>query len=277
MLRNILAASLRNLVRNWLYAAISIGGLAVAFAAAILIGVFVRDDLSADQFIPGYADVYRLSVSLKPPGQAPLALAMARTDLAAFLKLDFPQVRSTARLVDGHPTLRRGQVEAVETVYWADPAVFDVLPLPALAGDLKTALARPDALVLTRRMARKYFGRGDPIGQILELEPQPRQSGPGGPPEKSVEHRMQVTAVLQDLPSNSHLTTEIFTSGLAPFSPLTMFERLPKSFGPRAYTYLRLLPGASGARLATAMPAFGVRHIDPRPLIGGQMLPALTA
>jgi putative ABC transport system permease protein len=277
MLRNILAASLRNLIRNRLYAAISIGGLAVAFAAAILIGVFVRDDLSADRFIPGYADVYRLSVSLKPPAQARLALAMARTDLAAFLKLDFPQVRSTARLFPGQPTLRHGQVEAVETVYWADPAVFEVLPLPALAGDLKTALARPDGLVLTRRLARKYFGRDDPVGQILELEPQPRQSGPGGPPEATVVHRMQVTAVLQDLPSNSHLTTEVFASGLAPFSPLTMFDRLPKSFGPRAYTYLRLAPGASGARLAEAIPAFGVRHIDPRPLIGGQMLPALTA
>jgi putative ABC transport system permease protein len=277
MLRNILTASLRNLVRNRLYAAISIGGLAVAFAAAILIGVFVRDDLNADRFIPGYADVYRLSVSLKPPGQPPLALAQARSDLAAFLKLDFPQVLSTARLVEGHPTLRRGQVEAVETVYWADPAVFEVLPLPVLAGELKKALVRPDGVVLTRRMARKYFGRDDPVGETLELEPQPPQLGPGGPPEESVVHRMLVTAVLQDLPANSHLTTEIFASGLAPFSPLTMFDRLPKSFGPRAYTYLRLAPGASGAQVAAAMPAFGARHIDPGPLIGGQMLPALTA
>jgi putative ABC transport system permease protein len=277
MLRNILAASLRNLIRNRLYAAISIGGLAVAFAAAILIGVFVRDDLAADRFIPGYADVCRLSVSLKPPGEPPEALAQARSDLAAFLKLDFPQVRSTVRLVDGRPTVRRGQVEAVETVYWADSTVFEVLPLPALAGDLKTALARPDGVVLTRRMARKYFGRDDPVGQILELEPQPFPSRPGGPLPEPVAHRMQVTAVLQDLPSNSHLTTEIFASGLAPFSPLTLFDRLPKSFGPRAYTYVRLAPGAAGAPLAEAMPAFGARHIDPRPLIGGQMLPALTA
>jgi putative ABC transport system permease protein len=277
MLRNILAASLSNLLRNRLYAAISIGGLTVAFAAAILIGVFVRDDLSADQFIRGHADVYRLSVSLKPPGQPPEVLAMARSDLAAFLKLDFPSVRSVARLFPTRPTLRHGQVEAVEKVYWADPALFEVLPLPVLAGDLKTALARPDGVVLTRRMARKYFGRDDPVGQTLELEPEPFPSRPGGPLTERPVHRMQVTAILQDLPANSHLDTEVFASGLAPFSPLTVFERLPKSFGPRAYTYLRLAPGASGAQLVEAMPAFGVRHIDPRPLIGGQMLPSLNA
>src|SRR6185312_5654080 len=98
MFRNVLVCSLRNLAHNRLYAAISIGGLAVAFAAAILIGVFVRDDLATDHFIPGHADVYRLSISLVAPGQAPERLAEARSDLAAFLKADFPQVRATARL-----------------------------------------------------------------------------------------------------------------------------------------------------------------------------------
>jgi putative ABC transport system permease protein len=277
MFRNILAASLRNLVRDRLSAAISIGGLAVAFAAAILIGVFVRDDLFADRFIPGHADVYRLSVSLAPPGQAPLALATARSDLAAFLKLDFPQVRSVARLVPGRPTLRHGQVEAVENIYWADPDLLDVLPLPVLVGDPKTALARPDGVVLTRHLARKYFGRDDPVGETLEIEPPSFPSKPGDPLTEPARHQMRVTAVLQDLPANSHLDTEVFASGLAAFSPLTAFERLPKSFGPRAYTYLRLPPGASGSQLAKALPAFGLRHIDPRPLLGGKITLNLTA
>src|ERR1700761_7447442 len=107
MFRNVLASSLRNLVHNRLYAAISIGGLAVAFAAAILIGVLVRDDLTTDHFIPGHADVYRLSISMIPPGQAPLPWAEADADLAPFLKTDFPQVRSATRLFPpSPPTLR---------------------------------------------------------------------------------------------------------------------------------------------------------------------------
>src|SRR5689334_3630471 len=111
MFRNVLVCSLRNLAHNRLYAAISIGGLAVAFAAAILIGVFVKEDLSADRFIPGYADVYRLSITLTGPGEPPERLAEARFDLAAFLKADFPQVKSVARLVPSQPMLRHGQVE----------------------------------------------------------------------------------------------------------------------------------------------------------------------
>src|SRR3569832_28439 len=98
MLRNMMLASLGNLARNRLYAAINIGGLAVALAAAILIGLFVRDDLSFDRFIPGYADVWRLSINLGTPQGAPMPYATARADLAAVFKADHPQVRSIARL-----------------------------------------------------------------------------------------------------------------------------------------------------------------------------------
>jgi putative ABC transport system permease protein len=264
MLRNMMLASLGNLARNRLYAAINIGGLAIALAAAILIGLFVRDDLTFDHFIPGYADVYRLSVALGSPGSAPQPWAEARTDLAAFFKADFPQVQAIARMAPTKPIVRHGRVEAVETVYSADPAIFEALPLPAYAGNPKTALSRPDGLVLTRRMARKYFGREDAIGQTLDLE---ISLGPAG----AQAHRVMVTAVLEDLPDNTHLDSEMFLSGLAPFSALAFFEHMPKSFGPRAYTYVRLAPGASPAPLIAALPAFGRRHIDPRPLIGGQM------
>jgi putative ABC transport system permease protein len=269
MLRNMMLASLGNLARNRLYAAINIGGLAVALAAAILIGLFVRDDLTFDRFIPDFSQVYRLSITLQTPQGAPERLAMARSDLAAFFKADFSQVRSIARLTPGRPLVRRGGIEAVDKVYWSDPSIFDVLPLPAYAGDPRMALTRPDGLVLTRRIARKYFGRDDVVGQNLDIE---QQIG-AAPPQT---HRMLVTAVLQDLPDNTHLDTEIFASGLAPFSPLTAFERLPKSFGPRAYTYVRLAPDAKAESLIAALPVFGQRHIDLRPLFGGRMSVELT-
>jgi putative ABC transport system permease protein len=269
MLRNMVMASLGALARNRLYAAINIGGLAIALAAAILIGLFVRDDLTFDRFIPGCKDVYRLSISLIPPQGAPAAQAMARSDLAALLKDDFHQVQSIARLTFTLPMVRHGQVEASERIYWADPSIFEVLPLPGYAGNLKTALVRPDGAVLTRRMARKYFGRDDVIGQTLDVEQ------PIGPAATHT-FRFVVTAVLKDLPGNTHLDTEIIASGAAPFGPLAAYEHIPKGFGPRAYTYVRLKPGASAEPLIADMPAFARRHIDPRPLIGGQMSVQLT-
>jgi len=71
MFRSYLVAALRNLARNRLYAAINIIGLAVGFAAAILIALFVRDELSFDHFWPDYQRVYMMAMDLHIPDMAP--------------------------------------------------------------------------------------------------------------------------------------------------------------------------------------------------------------
>src|SRR5580693_5877874 len=195
MLRNYLITVLRNLLHNKLYAGINIFGLAVGFAAALLIAAVVRREHSFEQFIPGYQSVYRLSTELGADTSDDV-----RGPLAEELKLAFPQIRTIASLRKdfGSSSLRRGDIEAIEPgLYWSDPEIFDVLPLPAVAGDLRTALQTPDGLVLTKRMARKYFGTDTPLGQTIEIDR---------------EHTMRVTAVLEDLPSNTHLNAEIFAS-----------------------------------------------------------------
>ncbi len=72
MFRNYLITALRNLGRNWVYGAISILGLAVAFTAALLIAQFVRNEFSYDRWIPGYQQVYKLTDVLESPGQGRL-------------------------------------------------------------------------------------------------------------------------------------------------------------------------------------------------------------
>ena len=220
MLRNYFAAALRNLARNRLYAGLNIVGLGVGFAAAILIALYVRHEVTFERFLPGYESIYRLSSEITT------AVGSSTTDdvrgpIVDELKLDFPEIRSIASLRNTYGTnsLRHGDVEAVERgFYFADPEVFDVLPLPAAAGDLRTALQRPDGLVLTRRMARKYFGTELPLGQTIEIDR---------------EYTMRVTAVLEDLPSNTHLNAEIFASALA-------LPPLPEGFVFRCHVYLRL-------------------------------------
>ena len=67
MFRNYLAAALRNMSRAPLYAVINILGLSVGMAAALLIALFVRDELSFDTWIPGYQNVYRLQFAQHAP------------------------------------------------------------------------------------------------------------------------------------------------------------------------------------------------------------------
>src|SRR5689334_20250521 len=164
MFRNYLAVALRNLARNRLYAAINIVGLAVGFCAALLIVLYVRSEYSYDHFFPGYRDVYLLT-SYREVLDARLTPEPQDTtfpDVAAKLSTQFRQIESLARvMIATNPLhLRHGPVEADETGFlWVDPSFFRVVPLVTLAGNLQTALATPDSVVLTRTAARKYFGR----------------------------------------------------------------------------------------------------------------------
>jgi putative ABC transport system permease protein len=101
MFRNYLAAALRNLTRNKLVSAINIGGLAVGFAAAILIGLYLRYQLSYESFLPGHEQVYRLSMTINRPGTTPEVHDGADFFMADKIKLDYPEVEMIAR-ISGH-------------------------------------------------------------------------------------------------------------------------------------------------------------------------------
>src|SRR6267142_1436087 len=135
MFRNYLIAALRNLARNKLYAAINIVGLAVGFATAILIALFVRDEFSYDQFIRGHDKTYLIQSDERMPARAPFYSDNSPAHFAEQLKLDFPQVEAAARITtDYTPGVRHGDIEYTERVYWSDRNIFDLLPLPAAYG-----------------------------------------------------------------------------------------------------------------------------------------------
>jgi putative ABC transport system permease protein len=248
MLRNYLAAALRNLSRNRLYAGVTIAGLAIGFAAAMLVALFVRDEFSYDRFIPHYERVYRLSDTVSANGGEPTEGEFTPVPLAALLRLDFPQMELVGRFAaTGYPPqVKHGDVSATEqSVAFADSEFFQLAPVPTLAGDLAHALDAPDSVVIDRTMARKYFAADAPIGQVLLID----------------KHPMRVTAVIKDLPSNTHLIGEIFPSGRAPWGVMhdPDFNTMT---GNRVQTYFRLRPGASIASISAQLPAFVDRRYD---------------
>jgi putative ABC transport system permease protein len=243
MFRNYLAAALRNLARNKLYAGVTILGLAIGFAAAMLIGLYVRDELTYDRFVPGHDRVFQVTETLEIPGSKPIETSVTPMMLARPLKADFPEVEEVARLSPSYfpPGVRRGDFVATEmNVYWGDPSFFRVMPLPALAGDLATALEAPDGVVITRAMARKYFGKDAPLGGVLRIDGQP----------------MRVTAVLKDLPSNTHLNADFIASTRAARGPIALYEAINGPVTNTLATYIRLRPGASPATMAPRFPQF---------------------
>jgi putative ABC transport system permease protein len=241
MLRNYLATALRHLARNRLYSAISIIGLAVGLCGALMAALVIESELRYDTFLPDYEQTYLAVTVGTPPGHAPFYYDTSSSRLAPILRLYSNEVHAVARVALQEVQLRHGAIKGTEQVYWADPNIFDVLPLPTFAGDLVHALERPDAIVLTRSLARKYFGHEDARGQTLMVEPG---------------HPMTVRAVIEDLPA-TELQSGIFASGLASYSVITREDRDPinsdasPAFAVRSIrTYLRV----SGHRPIEAIP-----------------------
>ncbi|HUL82062.1 MAG TPA: ABC transporter permease, partial [Gammaproteobacteria bacterium] len=250
MLRHYVALALRNTARTKLYAAISVIGLAIGFGAATLIGLYVHDELSYELFIPNYERIYQVSAGLStgtPTNAAP-------SDLGVWLASDYPQFEAVTRLfVDGgfFQGGDRADFKANETIVWADANVFQVFRLPVVAGTLDGALDRPDALVLSRRTAQKYFGKAESaVGRTLlynGMEP------------------MIVTAVIDDLPSQTHLNPlTVIAAGHAPFSAAALQDRTPITvFGSKLWnsrTYALLKPNEPIAQIRESLKTLLDRH-----------------
>ena len=142
MLKNYFAAAIRSLFRDRAYAAINICGLALGFAAVILIGLYVRDELSYDRAYPHSDRIFRTFAEPRNGTSQPLALT--RANIADAMELDFPEVEFATQLTAPHPgTLKQGDIEVLAVVGMADPDFFRMFPPKTVAGNVDAALERP--------------------------------------------------------------------------------------------------------------------------------------
>jgi putative ABC transport system permease protein len=243
MFRNYLAAALRNLLRSRAVTLINITGLVVGFAAALLIALYVRFEHGYENFIPGYEEVYRLSMDVRTTDTGLEHMDESTHRAAAALELDFPGIERVARLKERWHPVSTGDRDFTEQAFEADPDFFRVIPVPAVAGDLARALDQPNSIAISRAMARKYFGRDDPIGETLTYD-------------RLVP--MRVTAVFEDLPANSHFNFKLVNTPASGSvllrSDVKVSEEQP---GMRVHTYFRLRPGADAENIRSQLPQFG--------------------
>ncbi len=261
MLTNYFKVALRTLRRRKGYAFINVAGLALGLAGCLLIGLYVRYELSYDRHHADAERVFRVVQHTNPEGTE--GMAWVGGAMGAALRADFPQIASLARLLRESRVVeveRGGEVHRFEEpdFAWADPTVFDVFSLPFVEGDA-AALDRPGTVVLTETTARKYFGDENPLGRTLTVGKQ----------------TLTVAGVIEDLPSASHiqfgLLTSIDTFKLEQWG--TADAEFQSYWWPNAYTYVRLRDDASAEALAAALPAFIRRHRDAAE--AAQFVPAL--
>lgn len=194
MLRNYFKITWRNLSQNIGYSFITIIGLALGLSVVLLIGLYIANQLDYDRFNQKADRIYRINSDISFSKQG-LQTATAPSPMGPTLQRDFPEVEVAVRLGRSKSVLVKSQqVSSREpAVLLADSTLFDVFTLPLLAGNPKSALVQPHSVVLTERMAKKYFGTTNVLGKILVF---------------NNEETKRITAVVRDLPTQSHFQAD---------------------------------------------------------------------
>jgi predicted permease len=187
MFKNYLKIAFRNIIRHKAYSAINISGLTIGMASSILILLWVRNELSYDRFHKNADQLYRITVDASG-----YKAAVNPAGMPAGLQAEIPQIKKTVRLSHLSSNIfESGQNKFEEKkVFYVDPTFLEVFTFPLVKGDPKTALQRIDGVLLTERMAKKYFGDQEALGRTLK---------------KDNDNMVTVTGILADVPANSHL------------------------------------------------------------------------
>jgi putative ABC transport system permease protein len=244
MLASYLKIAFRTLKNRLGVTAINVLGLAVGLAACLLIGLWVRHQLSYDRFHPGAAQTYRITFDGERQNQT-MRAPLSPAPMGPMLVDRFPEVKQATRLgTTESATVQVGDRTFRETqLLAADSTFFDVFGGFTLRrGDPATALTDAEAVVLTAPTAERYFGTTDVLGQTLQIG----------------ETTRRVTGVLAPVPSNSHLQFSLITAQNLPREVATQWS------GNNFYTYLRLGEGASAEAFGAKMDRFVRSEVVPQ-------------
>ena len=196
MLFNYLKVALRHIKRQTFYSFINIFGLAVGMACVLLIALWVRDEFRFDRHHANADRIHRIIFSYEYQGEHHES-ATTPWPLKSALLNDFPEIEQIARVERSGYYIRHNNNRFYETVYLADPEIFDIFSFPLIAGDRATALTEPYSLLLSETMSEKYFGSENPLGRTIQFE-----NGKA----------YTVTGIFQDIPPQSHLRFDFLIS-----------------------------------------------------------------
>ncbi len=242
MLRNYLKIAYRSLLKNKLFSAINVFGLALGMACSLLIGLWVMDEMSYDRFLPDAKSLYfvrfnsthngEIYTNYPTPGPLQEAIAKDIPEVAAVTKSNWPY----------ELLIKVGDKVAKEQGRYATADFFKVFELPVVAGDPNAALAQPNQIVITRKVAENFFPDGNAMGQTLQL---------------NNDKFYTVGAVIENNP----------TYATVQFDWVVNFkvyeEDWMKTWGNNSFqTYARLRPNTTAAQAEAAMKDIYARYTD---------------
>ncbi|OQP42754.1 hypothetical protein A4H97_11350 [Niastella yeongjuensis] len=245
---NYFKTAFRSLKRNKGFTFLNLAGLTIGVAVCLLIIFYVVDETSYDRYNSNGNRIYRVNTDTKI-NTSITSSAIAAPRVAAALRLNFPEVENTVRLLaDEEVRFKKGDELVMEkNALFCDPSIFDIFTLPLLEGDPNTALTEPNTIVLTERMAEKYFGTTHVLGKVLV------RVG-----DRNSNTSLKITGVIKNLPAQSHFEGDFFESMVG--LPIAGNENFAAFFP--FHTYVLLKPQADYKKLEGKFPAFLKKYLD---------------
>lgn len=196
MLTSYAVTGFRHIRRSKVNFAFKTGGLSLALCCMMAIAVYVSHQRSFDKHHDDYERIYRVGSHRKDNGALEKYAIVPRA--VGPLLQQHPDVATSSRLTQGGHTYVRfeGKVLDCESIVEADSTIFEVLTFRFVDGN-KRALIKPNGIVLTRSFAMRLFGTTDVLGRVVTLN--------------ADSELFEVTAVIEDMPANSHLYLEAMT------------------------------------------------------------------
>lgn len=240
MFKNYLTTAWRLLLKNKIYSAINIIGLAIGMAACIAIMLFVSYERSFDGMHS--KNIYRLNEVQQFEGMvASQKVSLSMYPMGPTLQQEFPEIKNFTRVISNakRPINYGDKRLYIEQIFVVDSTFLQIFDFKLIKGDRQTALQGPKSIVLTQETAEKFFGKADPIGKTLHAY--------GGDTTTMV-----VTGILEDVPANSHLQFDALLS----VSTVARPDWMNNWGGNWLRTYFELADGTDQAALERKFPAY---------------------
>lgn len=196
MFKNYFKTAWINLRRNKIYSFINISGLSIGLACAMLILLYVKDEVSFDQFHGNVSHIYRIVSKQKHNGEEHKSSHSGYLQGPRFSQ-NVPGIESFVRIQSGREDIKTGAEVASRDLLYVDSSFFNVFTFPLLSGDAKTCLKEPKSIVLSEDEAKKQFGTTDAVGKVMMLK------------DDSTFAPYKVTAVAERCPQNSSIQFDI--------------------------------------------------------------------
>ena len=226
MIKNYIKTTLRNLIRFKGYSFINITGFAIGMACCLLIFIYIRNELSYDRYHKDVERICRIVVDIRNQAGNRI-FAPISPPVAPVLREKYPQVEYAARVLmpwwNSRLVKYKNKFFYEDRFMYADPDLFNILTIPLIRGNARESLTRPNTIVISQRLASKYFDKGNPLGEILEIN----------------DKKFEITGIVQDAPENTHLKYDLVAS----LETLNDWEEMTNWHSTMFYTYLKLRPG----------------------------------